>query len=74
MPLSDDLMNMDIIGDDDNRAEIPDVVEEVIDKVEEARQKMVDCQGDRMFSDIGMDDEFWSLQNEYNKAVVDADN
>ena len=44
------------------------------DKVEEARQAMVDCQGDRMFSDIGMNDEFWSLQDAYNKALADSIN
>ena len=81
-------MNMDVIGDDDNRAKVPDDVMEMdltnkdndedvpvakIDKVEEARQAAVDCLGDRMFSDIGMNDEYWGLQDAYNTALVNSE-
>ena len=52
MPTDDDLMDIDV-GDESAEGTSED------GEVEEARQAMVECQGDRLFSDIPMNDPFW---------------
>ena len=73
MSLDDDLMKINVSDDTTDKTDEVENLERLEEtkeqKIENLRQAVVDCQGDRQFTDIGMDDEFWSLQNQYHIAL-----